>query len=134
MTTNDKKPPKTKTAKSVKTPKTPKTVVGAPETSAGARNTEKFPAASGPAVAGGGSAVAGGPPALGAAASGASPAIKAINVSVTPRYREDRQASIAKAAYFRSESRGFASGHEVEDWLAAEEEVDQRLLGEGRVS
>ena len=43
-------------------------------------------------------------------------------------------ASIAKAAYFRSESRGFAPGREVEDWLAAEEEVDQRLLGEGRAS
>jgi hypothetical protein len=61
-------------------------------------------------------------------------AIKPISVSVTPRYREDRHASIAKAAYFRSESRGFAPGHEVEDWLAAEEEVDQRLLGEGRAS
>jgi hypothetical protein len=60
--------------------------------------------------------------------------IKAISISVTSRHREDRQASIALAAYFRSESRGFAPGHEIEDWLAAEEEVDQRLLGEGRVS
>lgn len=49
-----------------------------------------------------------------------------------PRYREDRHASIAEAAYFRSQRRGFAPGHEIEDWLAAEEEVDQRLLGEGR--
>ena len=60
--------------------------------------------------------------------------IRAISVSVTSRYHEDRHASIALAAYFRSESRGFAPGHEVEDWLAAEEEVDQRLLGEGRAS
>lgn len=60
--------------------------------------------------------------------------IKDISVSMTSRHREDRHASIALAAYFRSESRGFAPGHEVEDWLAAEEEVDQRLLGEGRVS
>ena len=60
--------------------------------------------------------------------------IKAISVTVTPRHREDRHASIALAAYFRSESRGFAPGHEFEDWLAAEEEVDQRLLGEGRAS
>jgi hypothetical protein len=60
--------------------------------------------------------------------------IKDISVTVTPRHREDRHASIALAAYFRSESRGFAPGHELEDWLVAEEEVDQRLLGEGRVS
>ncbi len=60
--------------------------------------------------------------------------IKDVSVTVTSRHREDRHASIALAAYFRSESRGFAPGHEVEDWLAAEEEVDQRLLGEGRVS
>ena len=60
--------------------------------------------------------------------------IKDVSVIVTPRHREDRHASIALAAYFRSESRGFAPGHEIEDWLAAEEEVDQRLLGEGRAS
>ncbi len=46
----------------------------------------------------------------------------------------DRYASIAQAAYFRSQHRGFKPGHEMEDWLAAEEEVDQRLRGEGRVS
>jgi hypothetical protein len=60
--------------------------------------------------------------------------IKDISVTVTSRHYEDRHASIALAAYFRSESRGFTPGHEVEDWLAAEEEVDQRLLGEGRAS
>jgi hypothetical protein len=49
-----------------------------------------------------------------------------------PRFHEDRHASIAEAAYFRSLRRGFAPGHELEDWLAAEEEVDQRLIGEGR--
>jgi len=49
-------------------------------------------------------------------------------------YHEDRRASIAEAAYFRSQHRGFAPGHELEDWLAAEEEVDQRLMGEGRAS
>jgi len=45
-------------------------------------------------------------------------------------HHENRQASIAEAAYFRSERRGFAPGYELEDWLAAEEEVDQRLFGE----
>jgi Protein of unknown function (DUF2934) len=47
---------------------------------------------------------------------------------------QDRHASIAEAAYFRSQNRGFLPGHELEDWLAAEEEIDQRLRGEGRVS
>jgi hypothetical protein len=47
------------------------------------------------------------------------------------RSDEDRQASIARAAYLRSLSRGFQPGFELEDWLAAEAEVDQRLIGEG---
>lgn len=41
---------------------------------------------------------------------------------------EQRAALIAEAAYFRAEKRGFAPGHESEDWLAAESEVDARLL------
>jgi hypothetical protein len=41
---------------------------------------------------------------------------------------EQRTALIAQAAYFRAERRGFAPGHETEDWLAAEAEVDARLL------
>lgn len=39
-----------------------------------------------------------------------------------------RSALIARAAYFRSQSRGFAPGHEMADWLAAEAEVDAELL------
>jgi len=39
-----------------------------------------------------------------------------------------RAALIAKAAYYRAEKRGFAPGHETEDWLAAESEVDGKLL------
>lgn len=34
---------------------------------------------------------------------------------------------IADAAYFRAEKRGFASGHEIEDWLAAEKEIVNHL-------
>jgi hypothetical protein len=41
---------------------------------------------------------------------------------------EKRAGLIAEAAYFRAERRGFAPGHEQEDWLAAESEVDRRLL------
>lgn len=54
-----------------------------------------------------------------AAASGAS---SGITVS-----EDARRAMIAQAAYLRAERRGFASGDEVEDWLAAEAEVDALL-------
>jgi len=45
------------------------------------------------------------------------------------RAGEDRYRMIAEAAYFRAESRGFVAGSELQDWLAAEIEVDE-LLGE----
>ena len=35
-----------------------------------------------------------------------------------------RKELIAAAAYARAESRGFSPGHELEDWLEAEKEVD----------
>jgi Protein of unknown function (DUF2934) len=56
-----------------------------------------------------------------------------ISLHIVPRVSEDRGASIARAAYLLALRRGFAPGHELEDWLAAENEVDQRLAGEGRV-
>jgi hypothetical protein len=40
---------------------------------------------------------------------------------------ERRHALIAEAAYLRAERRGFVPGHETEDWLAAETEVDALL-------
>ena len=45
------------------------------------------------------------------------------------RAGEDRYRMIAEAAYFRAERRGFVAGSELQDWLAAEIEVDE-LLGE----
>jgi hypothetical protein len=42
---------------------------------------------------------------------------------------EDRRRLIAEAAYFRAERRGFQPGQELEDWLAAEIEIDA-LLGD----
>jgi hypothetical protein len=36
-----------------------------------------------------------------------------------------REALIATAAYYRAEKRGFQCGHETEDWLAAEREIDR---------
>lgn len=41
-----------------------------------------------------------------------------------PRQREQM---IAVAAYFRAQRRDFVPGHELEDWLAAEAEVADRL-------
>ena len=41
--------------------------------------------------------------------------------------REVRHQMIAQAAYFRAQRRGFEPGHELEDWLAAETEVDTGL-------
>jgi hypothetical protein len=39
----------------------------------------------------------------------------------------DRHLLISQAAYLRAKQRGFAAGHEVEDWLAAEREIDAQL-------
>jgi hypothetical protein len=48
------------------------------------------------------------------------------------RWHENRQELIAITAYYLAEGRGFAPGHELEDWLEAEFLVDHRLMGEGR--
>ena len=34
---------------------------------------------------------------------------------------------IEEAAYYKAERRGFAPGHELDDWIAAEAEVRRRL-------
>ena len=39
-----------------------------------------------------------------------------------------RRSMIAQAAYYRAERRGFEPGHEAEDWLAAESDVDAALM------
>jgi Protein of unknown function (DUF2934) len=41
-----------------------------------------------------------------------------------------RRGLIAEGAYLRAERRAFAPGHETEDWLAAEAEVDALLRAE----
>lgn len=42
-----------------------------------------------------------------------------------PSFSESREARIAEAAYWRAERRGFAAGQELDDWLAAEREIDE---------
>jgi hypothetical protein len=45
----------------------------------------------------------------------------------------ERRMMIAEAAYFRAQSRDFQPGHEVEDWLEAEAEVDRQLASRGLI-
>jgi hypothetical protein len=42
---------------------------------------------------------------------------------------ERRGVMIAEAAYYRAERRCFEPGHELEDWLAAEGEIDGMSTG-----
>ena len=42
---------------------------------------------------------------------------------------EERWRMIAIAAYHKAERRGFTPGHEVADWLAAEQEISAVLSG-----
>jgi hypothetical protein len=51
------------------------------------------------------------------------PPVSAMPPATEPGERE-RQSMIAEAAYYHAEKRGFAPGWEIEDWLAAEKEID----------
>lgn len=42
-------------------------------------------------------------------------------------FQEARQEMIRVAAYYRAEKRGFVPGMELDDWLAAEADVEARL-------
>ena len=54
------------------------------------------------------------------------PGLHAMPESVAP---EARELMIAEAAYYIAERRGFEPGAELEDWLAAEAEIDRILAG-----
>jgi len=79
------------------------------------------------------------------------PTLHARKFSSAPQDQDPREPTITKArlssvafdssgrhemienlAYYYAESRGFISGHELEDWLAAETEIDARLIAESR--
>ncbi|NOR71364.1 MAG: DUF2934 domain-containing protein [Methylomarinum sp.] len=49
-------------------------------------------------------------------------ALSDIN-SDTELQGEDFYKMVSEAAYYRAEKRNFASGYEMEDWIAAEEEI-----------
>jgi len=59
----------------------------------------------------------------------AAPRAKRVTTSAAPvTVSEDvRRGMIAENAYLRAERRGFSPGHEDEDWVAAEAEVDALL-------
>lgn len=66
---------------------------------------------------------------------GGEPVVTRTALTVRPFDAEQRDKMVAEAAYYRAQRRDFAPGHEVEDWLASEAEVDEhlyRLYGEGR--
>jgi hypothetical protein len=60
------------------------------------------------------------PPAAPAASAAGSVADMARAIA---RRRAQLCEAVAEAAYYRAEHRGFAPGHELEDWLAAQEEI-----------
>ena len=49
-----------------------------------------------------------------------------------PSFSESREARIAEAAYWRAERRGFTAGQELDDWLAAEKEIDEDIAATQR--
>lgn len=55
------------------------------------------------------------------------PSISIVTRSSAYMEPQVREAMIAESAYFRSAHRGFEPGHEVDDWLAAESEIDAAL-------
>jgi len=61
----------------------------------------------------------------------ATPAAKSGAAAATVAAADSsRQQRIAVSAYYRAEARGFAPGHELDDWLAAERELGEPA-GEG---
>lgn len=50
----------------------------------------------------------------------------ADNKMLSRQAPEDVRKQIEEAAYYRAKQRGFAPGHELEDWVQAESEVMRR--------
>jgi len=49
----------------------------------------------------------------------------------SPVMPEQRWRMICEAAYYLAEHRGFEAGHDVDDWLAAERQIDAALTSPG---
>ena len=57
------------------------------------------------------------------------PAERQASDSRTKLSPEEVYKLIQESAYFKAKARGFAPGHEVQDWVEAEAEVRRRLEG-----
>lgn len=69
------------------------------------------------------------PAAPGGQAAGTDPRRAGADASSSPIDPADRHRRIAEAAYYRYVQRGTAGGDPLDDWLQAEEQVDQTLIG-----
>ncbi len=56
-----------------------------------------------------------------------SEAAKVVATFVSRPSHDERRRMIAEAAYYRAEQRGFSVGSDVDDWLAAEAEIDTKF-------
>jgi len=54
-------------------------------------------------------------------------AARARRDGATALSTQERHQLVAQSAYYRAERRGFEPGHELEDWLAAEQDVERLL-------
>ena len=55
------------------------------------------------------------------------PEREASGNTTAPLSPEEVYRLIQESAYFKAKARGFAPGHEVQDWIEAEQEVRRRL-------
>ena len=47
-------------------------------------------------------------------------------------HSDDREERIAQRAYWHASQRGFEAGHELEDWLQAEKEIDAEQVDQAK--
>ena len=53
---------------------------------------------------------------------------ESVHIFSSSRSTGQRNRMVEKAAYYAAERRGFEPGHELEDWLAAEQQIDELLM------
>lgn len=59
---------------------------------------------------------------------------KRLETQIQTVSEDTRQKLISEAAYFKSMNRNFAQGYEQEDWLEAEQEIDNQLASTSKES
>jgi hypothetical protein len=50
--------------------------------------------------------------------------VASLPAELPPSSALERESRVAEAAYYRAQKRNFVPGCELEDWLAAEQEID----------